>query len=455
MRALGAGAPQPGRGTEAEWAVLHQSACGRGRAGTGSRRGVDGGSDDDVPQCSGWARRCRPCCAEGLAVSGGGPRGAAAPWAGDRRARAGEARGGGGRPGRGDLRRGPGVGRPGAGVVPDSAGPRGGSRRPSGCRRPGPPRGAAAGRWAPPPGRSTTTLPRGPRLRRTRRRRRRGRGRPRRMEERKEEGEAEIQEHGPEHWFSKWERQCLAEAEQDEQLSPELQEEAAAAAQPEHKQQKLWHLFQNSATAVAQLYKDRVCQQPGLSLWVPFQNAATAVTNLYKESVDTHQRSFDIGIQIGYQRRNKDVLAWVKKRRRTIRREDLISFLCGKVPPPRNSRAPPRLTVVSPNRATSTETSSSVETDLQPFREAIALHGLSGAMASISVRSSTPGSPTHVSSGSNASRRRNGLHDVDLNTFISEEMALHLDNGGTRKRTSAQCGDVITDSPTHKRNRMI
>uniref|UniRef100_A0A803V7K8 HUWE1 associated protein modifying stress responses n=1 Tax=Ficedula albicollis TaxID=59894 RepID=A0A803V7K8_FICAL len=231
---------------------------------------------------------------------------------------------------------------------------------------------------------------------------------------------------------------------------------------------------------------DRVCQQPGLSLWVPFQNAATAVTNLYKESVDAHQRSFDLGIQIGYQRRNKDVLAWVKKRRRTIRREDLISFLCGKVPPPRNSRAPPRLTVVSPNRATSTETSSSVETDLQPFREAIALHavvytclrpaamlqfpsgsereqsggvdtrpGLSGAMASISVRSSTPGSPTHVSSGSNASRRRNGLHDVDLNTFISEEMALHLDNGGTRKRTSAQCGDVITDSPTHKRNRMI
>lgn len=93
------------------------------------------------------------------------------------------------------------------------------------------------------------------------------------------------------------------------------------------------------------------------------------------ESVDAHQRSFDLGIQIGYQRRNKDVLAWVKKRRRTIRREDLISFLCGKVPPPRNSRAPPRLTVVSPNRATSTETSSSVETDLQPFREAIALHG--------------------------------------------------------------------------------
>ncbi|KAJ8251109.1 hypothetical protein GJAV_G00217360 [Gymnothorax javanicus] len=264
------------------------------------------------------------------------------------------------------------------------------------------------------------------------------------MEDKKEEGEAEIQEHGPEHWFSKWERQCIAEAEQEEPSEEEA----------DQSQQKLWHLFQNSATAVAQLYKDRVCQQQGLSLWVPFQNAATAVTNLYKESVEAHQRSYDLGIQIGYQRRNKDVLAWVKKRRRTIRREDLISFLCGKAPPPRTSKAPPKLTVMSPNRAPSTETSSSVETDLQPFREAIALHGLSGAMASISVRSGAPGSPTHVSGSSNPGRRRNGLHDVDLNTFISEEMALHLDNGSSRKRASVQC-DVITDSPTHKRNRMI
>lgn len=96
-----------------------------------------------------------------------------------------------------------------------------------------------------------------------------------------EEGEAEIQElHGPEHWFSQWERQCLAEAEQDDgsglggggggPLPPELQDddEAAAAAtpQPEPKQQKLWHLFQNSATAVAQLYKgERRCPH----VWMP------------------------------------------------------------------------------------------------------------------------------------------------------------------------------------------
>lgn len=118
------------------------------------------------------------------------------------------------------------------------------------------------------------------------------------------------------------------------------------------------------------------CQEAAAELcWPLLCDTERPVFCLPAESVDAHQRSFDLGIQIGYQRRNKDVLAWVKKRRRTIRREDLISFLCGKVPPPRNSRAPPRLTVVSPNRATSTETSSSVETDLQPFREAIALHG--------------------------------------------------------------------------------
>ncbi|VTJ66612.1 Hypothetical predicted protein [Marmota monax] len=85
------------------------------------------------------------------------------------------------------------------------------------------------------------------------------------MEEWKEEGEEEIQEHGPERWLPKWERQCQAQVEQDQQLSPELQE-AAAAAKPEHKLHQLWHLFQDPATAVAQLYKDPVCQQPALSL---------------------------------------------------------------------------------------------------------------------------------------------------------------------------------------------
>lgn len=65
------------------------------------------------------------------------------------------------------------------------------------------------------------------------------------MEDRKEENEAEIQEHGPGHWFSNWERQCFTEADQGEPSEEEV----------DQNRKKLWHMFQNSATAVAQLYK--------------------------------------------------------------------------------------------------------------------------------------------------------------------------------------------------------
>ncbi|XP_007452126.1 PREDICTED: UPF0472 protein C16orf72-like [Lipotes vexillifer] len=276
------------------------------------------------------------------------------------------------------------------------------------------------------------------------------------MEEQPKEGEAE----GEEHWFSKWERQCLAEAEQEEELPPDMQEEATPeAAGLKSEKQKLWHLFQNSATAVAQLYKDTGCQQPGLSLWDPFQSAAMAVTSLYKESGDAHQRSFDLGVQVGNHRRIKDVLEWVKKGRSTILREDLISFLCGKVPPatlpPRTPRTPPKPPAGAPSQAAATESGSSVDVDLQPFHEAIALHGLSGAMASISVQSGAPGSPPQGSGVAADGHRRRSLLEDDSNPIDSEEVARHLDSGGTRKRTSAQCGDGDTDSPTHKRNRMI
>ncbi|MBZ3884474.1 UPF0472 protein C16orf72-like protein [Sciurus carolinensis] len=200
------------------------------------------------------------------------------------------------------------------------------------------------------------------------------------MEERKEGGDPGAQ---AEHWISKWEWQCLAEAEQEEQLSPELQKEAAAAAADRAQ----------AAEAVAPLpelgYRcGSALQRPSVSAARTFSLGPLPKRSHPRSPTSTKKVWIPISEVLILEFRlaisNKNVLAWVKKRR-TIRREDLISFLCGKVPPPRNSRAPPRLTVVSPNRATSTETSSSVETDLQPFWEAIALHGLSGAMASISV----------------------------------------------------------------------
>ena len=115
---------------------------------------------------------------------------------------------------------------------------------------------------------------------------------------------------------------------------------------------------------------------------IPHNTPSLSLSPPLTESLESHQRSYELGVQRAYQRRNKDVLAWVKKRRRNIRREDLISFLCGKAPPPRNPRRDAQtpkhghaLSVMSPGRPPSTESGSSVEADLQPFREAIALHG--------------------------------------------------------------------------------
>uniref|UniRef100_S4R550 HUWE1 associated protein modifying stress responses b n=1 Tax=Petromyzon marinus TaxID=7757 RepID=S4R550_PETMA len=285
------------------------------------------------------------------------------------------------------------------------------------------------------------------------------------MDERKEAAEAEIQEHCPEHWFSMWGEGGVAPRSMVACVSL-----ARASTLDVREEQIFFLFFKNCGTRVS---TDRVCQQQGVSLWIPFQNAASAVTNLYKDGAETHRRSYEHGAQMGLQRRTRDVLAWAKKRRRTIRREDLISFLCGKSPPPPPSRggcrAPARLSGIPASpRVAPTEPSPTDDTDLQPFREAIALHGLSGAMASISMRSGNPGSPTHAAGGSGPSRRRSSLHDMDLNTFISEEMALHLEGGTTTTTTAAamaasarkrsatsQCPDVITDSPTHKRSRLI
>ncbi|XP_065580211.1 HUWE1-associated protein modifying stress responses-like isoform X3 [Artemia franciscana] len=70
---------------------------------------------------------------------------------------------------------------------------------------------------------------------------------------------------------------------------------------------------------------------------MPFQNAAETVTALYKVSNDSVRISMDKGIQVGYQRRNKEKAQWAKRKRRNIKRDELLSFLAGKPPPPPHS----------------------------------------------------------------------------------------------------------------------
>lgn len=278
-----------------------------------------------------------------------------------------------------------------------------------------------------------------------------------------------------EHWFCERGHPCEDEAEEVkdvEQLPPELQDDKddeddkgdEEAVGPKSEQQKLWHLFQISANSVAQLYKGSECPQSELSMWDPFQSAALALTSLYKESRDAQQGSFNLGVQVGYQRRIKDVLDWAKKGQNTILREDLISFLCGKVPPdpppvsPHLPPVPPHLPPPSSPKM-ATESSSSLDFNLQPFQEAINLHELSGAMASISVQSGPPSSPSQLgdfsSNVASGDLQNSSTLKEDLSSGNSEDLALHLASVGNRKRTSGQCDDVITNFPTHKRNRMV
>ncbi|XP_006881961.1 PREDICTED: UPF0472 protein C16orf72-like [Elephantulus edwardii] len=271
----------------------------------------------------------------------------------------------------------------------------------------------------------------------------------------------EDEEAGSERLSAKGERPSFPEAEATEEPPGQLQEEAAAEATGfRHQQQRLWHLFQLSATAVAQLYKEAGCQQPGLSLWDPFQNAAVAVTSLYKESGSAHQRSFELGIQLGCQRRRQDVLEWAQKGRSIIRREDLISFLCGKgssAPAPTPPRAPAR----SPSKPPA-EAGSAVDVDLQPFHEAIALHGLDGAMAAVSVRSPPHGglgpAPGRLSSGAD-----HNDHDYHVRNPLDSEGLFQgqgPDGSGSRKRPPApwddnDVEDDLTTAHSPKRNRMM
>jgi hypothetical protein len=119
----------------------------------------------------------------------------------------------------------------------------------------------------------------------------------------------------------------------EEQYIKEVEEEGDAdeilSFEKDLAAQKLWQSFQESALALANLFRD--CQQrTGLSGWVPFHDSASAVTQLYRGSADVCRQCIDCGARYGYRRRTKDVLSWAEKKKRFIKREELIAFLLDK-----------------------------------------------------------------------------------------------------------------------------
>lgn len=102
------------------------------------------------------------------------------------------------------------------------------------------------------------------------------------------------------------------------------------------------------------------------------------------DSVDTAKHCMESGVQRGRQRQLKDIVSWVKKRRRHIRREDLLAFLSGKNPPQRTKisggvvrhNGSARMDRSFPRLPSVENLPRNTEADLQCFREAIALQGL-------------------------------------------------------------------------------
>jgi len=237
-------------------------------------------------------------------------------------------------------------------------------------------------------------------------------------------------------WGMTWEDQLLEEfSSEKDTLDQQSKVEQEAGAQ------NLWMSFQNSASAVTNLYKD--CMQEK-NCWFPFQNAAGAVTVLYKDAMEAQKKSFELGLQLGYNKRIRDMMTWAKKRRRHIRRDELVAFLCGKTPPVKNQRhSPPRSRVgsrshsdrSSPNMSPVPRVPES-EPDLTPFQNALAIQAMDGAMSNVSVGYNSP--PTKSKSD-------------ELNCIIMDGLTRHNES---RKRSNST-HDISMDSPTRKRSRFL
>lgn len=142
-----------------------------------------------------------------------------------------------------------------------------------------------------------------------------------------------------------------------------------------------------------------------------------------------------MGCQTGYQKRNKEILAWAKKKRRHIKRDELLSYLSGRSPPRRTSDVYSTATVGSNGMSLQPLTADSVDAGVQCY----------GPLDSFQVRQDLVTAPFFAAAGLGTvfhSNRRRSFNESSLNDSEGRE---------GRKRSSSSM-DIVMDSP-HKRNR--
>ena len=117
-------------------------------------------------------------------------------------------------------------------------------------------------------------------------------------------------EHSPDHWFSRFENECFGELEDQSSV-----ESSRVQSSEEHSAQQLWLGFQQTSTAIAQLYNMKEAGYDGHLELVRFNKAAESLTKFYKDSVNNSRECLRAGHQSGRSSRTRDIAAWIRKKR--------------------------------------------------------------------------------------------------------------------------------------------
>lgn len=192
-------------------------------------------------------------------------------------------------------------------------------------------------------------------------------------------------------------------------------------------EQNIWNNFQLSASSIAQLYKDKATGGKD-EQWFSFQNAAEHATIFYRDSLESYKAYGELSAQCGYSRRNKELIHWLRKRRKNIKREDLVKFLCGKTSPPYKAYLP------RPHDRDNKH--------MQTFREAVCLGGLNNKMSGINFENG------------HASARAVPPHQQDLSGFLHDQFDQSARSSSpSRKRSASINGSIAMDQSSPKRKR--
>jgi len=208
-------------------------------------------------------------------------------------------------------------------------------------------------------------------------------------------------------------------------LDHEAQTEKLYHTERAANEQILWNNFQHTAAAIAQLYKDKDNGRD--EQWFSFQNAAEHATVLYRQSLEGYKSFGDVSHQYGYSRRNKELISWLRKKRKFVKRDELIKFLCRKAPSPYLTYLPTRSQPELDNR-------------LQTFKEAVYLGGLNTRMSGINFDGSQQ----------DRSSPRTKNQQVDLSSFLHAQCQYHDRSSPSRKRSASMSG-ANESSPKRRR----